>query len=46
MDAEAHKSLQFIDREKVYKEIIKFYTTSNGDEWYDKMENKYERERE
>jgi len=32
MDAEPQKSLQFIDREKVYKEIIKFYITSNGDE--------------
>jgi len=46
MDAEPQKSLQFIDREKVYKEIIKFYITSNGDEWYDKTENKYERESE
>ena len=46
MDAEAQKSLKFIDREKVYKEIIKFYITSDGDEWYDKMENKSKLENE
>lgn len=46
MDAEAQKSLKFIGREKVYKEIIKFYITSDGDEWYDKMENKSKLENE
>ena len=46
MDAEAQKSLQFIDGENAYKEIIKFYTTSDEDEWYDKMENKSKHESE